>query len=170
MDNREFRSIVDEYGDMVYRIALNQARSLTDAEGIVQTVFLKLYAKPPEDTSPERVKPWLIRVTVNECAGLWRTLWKRRVTLGEVTDATAPRTEPSAEASLFGDANHQRLYDALAALPEKCRIVVHLFYFEDYSTAQIAEILQIREPTVRTRLVRARKILKQQLKEAWEDE
>ena len=48
--------------------------------------------------------------------------------------------------------------------------MVHLFYFEDYSTAEIAGILQVREPTIRTRLARARKIMKQQLKEAWEDE
>lgn len=62
------------------------------------------------------------------------------------------------------------LYAALGALPEKCRIVVHLFYFEDMGTREIAEVLGIKEPTVRTRLVRARKLLKQSLKEAWEDE
>ena len=165
VDNRQFRDIVDRFGDMVYRIALNQTRQPADAEDIVQTVFLKLYAKPPEDLSPQRIKPWLIRVTVNECASLWRTLWKRRLALGEVTDDMAPPPPPQFEAP-----ESQRLYEALAALPEKCRIVVHLFYFEDYSTAEIAGILQVREPTIRTRLARARKIMKQQLKEAWEDE
>ena len=44
VDNRQFRDIVDEFGDMVYRIALNQTRQPADAEDIVQTVFLKLYA------------------------------------------------------------------------------------------------------------------------------
>lgn len=55
-------------------------------------------------------------------------------------------------------------------LPPKCRIVVHLFYYEEYSSKEIAELLHLREATVRTRLVRARKLLRQQLKEAWEDE
>lgn len=163
VDNRQFRDIVERFGDMVYRIALNQTRHQADAEDIVQTVFLKLYAKPPEDASPERVRPWLIRVTANECASHWRTLWKRRVSLGEVTDDMTPPPQ-------FEEPESQQLYDALASLPEKCRIVVHLFYFEDLSTAAIADILQIREPTVRTRLARARKIMRQQLKEAWEDD
>ena len=187
MDNREFRQIVDEFGAMVYRIALNQTRNVADAEDVVQTVFEKLYAKPPADLSPERVKPWLIRVTANECASLWRTLWKRRVTLGEVTDeslaagarygsgcgseiASCGQAAETPADPVFADPAHERLYEALGNLPEKCRMVVHLFYFEDYPTAAIAEVLQIREPTVRTRLARARKLLKQQLKEEWDDE
>lgn len=47
MDNRQYRQIVDDYADMVYRIALNQTRRVPDAEDVVQAVFLKLYEKPP---------------------------------------------------------------------------------------------------------------------------
>lgn len=163
MDNREYRKAVDDYGDMVYRIALAQTCSAADADDVTQAVFLKLYEKPPAGTAPERLKPWLIRVTVNECRSLWRTLWRRRVELREVRDADmAPL--------IFDEPDHEALYAALGELPEKCRIVVHLFYFEDYSTREIAVILGVKEPTVRTRLARARKLLRQQLKEAWNDE
>lgn len=124
---------------------------------------MKLYEKPPADTAPERLEPWLIRVTVNECRSLWRTLWRRRVELREVRGADmAP--------PIFDEPDHEALYAALGELPEKCRIVVHLFYFEDMGTREIAATLGIKEPTVRTRLVRARKLLKQSLKEAWDDE
>lgn len=187
MDNRQYRQIVDAYADMVYRIALNQTRRAPDAEDVVQAVFLKLYEKPPtwlDDGAEcdgeraagavsergaardERLRAWLIRVTVNECKSLWRSLWRQRVELREIRDGDAPPFEEPA----FADASHEALYAALGALPEKCRIVVHLFYFEDYGTREIAGILGIKEPTVRTRLVRARKLLKQSLKEAWEDE
>ena len=162
MDSREFRAAVDAYGDMVYRIALNQTRSAADADDITQTVFMRLYAKPPADADGEHLRHWLIRVTVNECKSLWRTLWRRRVSLQDITDEHLPPA--------FDEPDHERLYDALAALPEKCRIVVHLFYFEGYGTREIAGILGVREPTVRTRLSRARKMLRQQLREAWEDE
>ena len=187
MDNRQYRQIVDDYADMVYRIALNQTRRVPDAEDVVQAVFLKLYEKPPawlcdkaeRDSGramaaeaergaacDERLRAWLIRVTVNECKSLWRSLWRQRVELREIRDGDAPPFEEPA----FAEPAHEALYAALGTLPEKCRIVVHLFYFEDMGTREIAEVLGIKEPTVRTRLVRARKLLKQSLKEAWEDE
>lgn len=187
MDNRQYRQIVDDYADMVYRIALNQTRRVPDAEDVVQAVFLKLYEKPPtwlgdkaeRDSGramaaevecgaarDERLRAWLVRVTVNECKSLWRSLWRQRVELREIRDGDAPPFEEPA----FAEPAHEALYAALGALPEKCRIVVHLFYFEDMGTRRIAEVLGIKEPTVRTRLVRARKLLKQSLKEAWEDE
>lgn len=95
MDNRQYRQIVDDYADMVYRIALNQTRRVPDAEDVVQAVFLKLYEKPPawlcdkaeHDSGramaaevergaarDEHLRAWLIRVTVNECKSLWRSL------------------------------------------------------------------------------------------------
>lgn len=187
MDNRQYRQIVDDYADMVYRIALNQTRRVPDAEDVVQAVFLKLYEKPPTwlgnglerdggrvmaaeaergAACDERLRAWLIRVTVNECKSLWRSLWRQRVELRDIRDGDAPPFEEPA----FAESAHEALYAALGALPEKCRIVVHLFYFEDMGTRRIAEVLGIKEPTVRTRLVRARKLLKQSLKEAWEDE
>ena len=119
-----------------------------------------------EPARDERLRAWLIRVTVNECKSLWRSLWRQRVELRDIRDGDAPPFEEPA----FADTSHEALYAALGALPEKCRIVVHLFYFEGMGTRRIAEVLGIKEPTVRTRLVRARKLLKQSLKEAWEDE
>ncbi len=166
LDNREYRAAVDRFGDAEDRIALAQTHSHADAEDVMQTVFLKLYTKAPENLAGDQLKYWLIRVTVNECRSFWRNLWHRRVDLRDIGEAEAGAfTEPAFEAK-----PHEELYQALGCLPEKCRVVVHLFYFEDMSCAEIAAALGIKEPTVRTRLVRARKMLKQQLKEAWEDE
>ncbi|MFR5092082.1 MAG: RNA polymerase sigma factor [Adlercreutzia equolifaciens] len=69
----------------------------------------------------------------------------------DIRDGDAPPFEEPA----FAEPAHEALYAALGTLPEKCRIVVHLFYFEDMGTREIAEVLGIKEPTVRTRLVRA---------------
>ena len=98
-------------------------------------------------------------MTVNECRSLWRTLWRRRVELRDITDADGAPLNAASDEPAFSQPDHERLYAALGQLPEKCRIVVHLFYFEDYSTREIADILGIKEPTVRTRLARARKLL-----------
>ena len=61
---------------------------------------------------------------------------------------------------------NKELYEAVMALPGKCRIVVYLFYYEGYSSKEIAKLLHIRDATVRTRLTRARKLLR----EAWTSE
>ena len=62
------------------------------------------------------------------------------------------------------------LYEAIKELPAKCSIVIYLFYYEGYFSKEIADILHIKEATVRTRLVRARKLLRTELKGAWEYE
>ena len=162
LTEQDYTAAAERHLDMVYRVALNWLRSPADAEDAAQNAMLRLWRTDTAFQSGEHLRRWLVKVTVNECKSLWRTLWRRRVSLQDITDEHLPPA--------FDEPDHERLYDALAALPEKCRIVVHLFYFEGYGTREIAGILGVREPTVRTRLSRARKILRQQLREAWEDE
>lgn len=160
MSDQEFNRIVGQYADMVYRIALSYTKAPHDAEDIVQTAFMKLLIRQKAFQDEEHIRRWLIRVTVNECNRLWSSFWRKNV---EYTEEQAVEAEFSIE-------ERQDLYQAVMKLPPKCRIVVHLFYYEEYSSKEIAELLHMREATVRTRLVRARKLLRQQLKEAWEDE
>ena len=117
MDNRQYRQIVDDYADMVYRIALNQTRRVPDAEDVVQAVFLKLYEKPPtwlgnglecdggramaagterEPARDERLRAWLIRVTVNECKSLWPILSRPASILCDIRSARRIGWLPSA--------------------------------------------------------------------------
>ena len=70
----------------------------------------------------------------------------------------------------FPDSQSEELFEAVMKLPEKLRTVIHLFYYEDYSIKEIADILKLSESNVKTRLTRGRAMLKEQLKEAWNDE
>lgn len=160
MSDEEFNRIVRQYADVVYRVALSYTKAPHDAEDVVQTTFMKLLISRKEFQDEEHIRRWLIRVAVNECNSLWSSFWRRNVDYTEELTA-----EPE-----FSVEEKQDLYQAVMSLPPKCRVVVHLFYYEDYSSKEIAELLHMREATVRTRLVRARKLLRQQLKEAWEDE
>ena len=160
MSDQEFNRIVGQYADMVYRVALSYTKTPHDAEDVVQTTFMKLLIGRKKFQDEEHIRRWLIRVAVNECNSLWSSFWRKNV---EYTEE--PAVEPE-----FSIEEKQALYQAVMSLPPKCRIVVHLFYYEEYSSKEIAELLHMREATVRTRLVRARKLLRQQLKEAWEDE
>ena len=135
----------------------------------MQEVFLKLYESETEFTDDEHVKRWLIRVTVNDCKNHIGSAWRRRVQMTapwDMEQVIDKKAMPISEV----DTDGSHLDRAVTSLPEKYRSVIHLYYFEDYSVREIAQILQKKETTIQTRLMRARKMLKTQLKGAWENE
>ena len=167
MDRTEYERIATEYLDMVYKIALNYTKSQADADDVVQQTFYKLLTKKHCFADEEHIKRWLIRVCVNECNSLFSGFWRKHVHL------FSERGESVLEEMVFAETGSEDtllLYEAVRKLPVKCRVVTYLFYYEGYKTQEIAKLLNVREATVRTRLVRARKLLKEELKEAWEDE
>lgn len=160
MEQQLYQEMVRKYADMVYRIAINYTKSRFDAEDVVQNVFLKLYTQEKLVQDGEYLKRWLIRVTINECKNLLAAFWRKNTVSIE-----EEYPEP-----VFSTPEKSDLYYAVMELPVKYRIVIHLFYYEGYSSREIGSLLNIREQAVRTRLVRGRKMLKQQLKEIWQDE
>ncbi len=160
MEQQLYQEMVTKYADMVYRIAINYTKSRFDAEDVVQNVFLKLYTQKKLVQDGEYLKRWLIRVSINECKNLLAAFWRKNTVSIE-----EEYTEP-----VFSTPENSDLYYAVMELPVKYRIVIHLYYYEGYSCKEIGSLLNIREQTVRTRLVRGRKMLKQQLEEVWQDE
>lgn len=159
MDKVSFLAAVERHQDMVYRIALHYFGNPQDAEDTVQEVFLRLYTWQKSFDSPEHLRRWLIRVTANACKDALRSPWrKRRVSLEELP------MEPA-----FEQPEQAELYMEVMKLPEKYRVVLDLFYYEELSVREIAEVLRVRQSTVTTRLLRARKLLKTQLTEVWQD-
>ena len=158
MDAQEYESITTKYLDCIYRVAVNGCKNCTDAEDVVQNTFVKLWQKDEPFENEEHLRKWLIRVAVNECNSLWRSAWKRHTAyLEEMTH------EP-----VFSTPERSNLYFAVQELPLKYRQVVHLYYFEEYSTKEIADIMELSNTAVQTRLLRARQKLKEILKEAWQ--
>ena len=157
MDREDYERIVRTHMDTIYRIAVSYTKTSADADDIVQQTFVKLLSKKETFTDEEHEKRWLIRVCINECNSFFSSFWRRNVDSMDMLT-----TEPQ-----FTTPENTDLYDAIRQLPGKCSFVVYLFYYEGYSTREIAKLLHIKEATVRTRLVRARKLLKEQLREAW---
>lgn len=160
MDSICYEQIVRKNIDTIYRIAISYTKAPADADDIVQQTFMKLLTKKILFTDEEHVKRWLIRVCVNECNSLFSSFWRKNV---ESIDAMT--VEPA-----FSMQESRELFEVIKALPPKCGVVIYLFYYEGYSSKEIADILHIKEATARTRLTRARKMLRTQLKEAWEYE
>ncbi|BFK86390.1 sigma-70 family RNA polymerase sigma factor [Pseudoflavonifractor gallinarum] len=157
MDREEAGQVVERYGSMVYRLAYARTGRRDDAEDVTQEVFLRLVRSAPDFRDEEHRKAWLLRVTVN-CAGdLFRAPWRRHSRpLDEADGLPAPEREESG------------VLDAVLSLPERYRAVVHLFYYEELSVAEIAAILGRSQGAVRTRLSRARALLRELLEEEGE--
>jgi len=140
---------METYGSTVYRLALCRMQSIPDAEDVYQDVFLSLFRQNTAGWEGEHTKAWLIRATLNRCADLHRFRLRRPVVkLEELSE------------SLRSDQEALELWAAVAALPEKLRVPIHLHYAEGYSTEEIAAMMGVPAATVRTRLYRARERLK----------
>lgn len=152
----DIERVFHQYADMVYRLAFSQTQNRSDADDVFQEVFLRYMRRAGAFESEEHEKAWLLRVTVNCSRKLWRSAWFRRtVALDETVTFDMPEETGVAR--------------ALLQLPQKYRTVIHLFYYEDMPVAKIAETLGMKESAVRTRLTRARELLRTKLKGDFDD-
>ncbi len=147
------RTIIDKYFNMIYKLALAETRDVHLAEDVTSDVFLKYMETKKLFESEEHIKAWLLRVTINQSRSVFSSSWfKKTVPLEETLEAAGIPEEES------------EVYLAVMKLPEKYRTVIHLFYYEDFSVSQIAKILNSKESTVKSQLLRARGLLKDALK------
>ena len=159
LTNQQYTCLVERYIDTVFRIALHYTNSAHDAEDITQNVFLALLRNQKDFESDDHIRHWLIRVAVNESKKLLRSPWRRHISFEEYL-ATQPEAT-SEDRDILG---------AVMALPRKYRLPIYLYYYEEYSTQEIADILKIPKGTVCTNLKRGRELLKLELQEDEENE
>jgi RNA polymerase sigma-70 factor (ECF subfamily) len=136
----------------MYKLAMAQVNNKSDAFDVVQDVMLKVHIKKPIWNTPSHVKAWLIRSVINRCRD-YNKSHKRNdtVELSEVYDVAY-------------DSPDYELQEALANLPQKYRVPIYLHYYEGYKIKEIAQILKVGESGIKKRLVKAREMLKTELK------
>lgn len=144
--------LAGRYAGDIFRLAYARTGQRTDAEDVMQEVFVRLLRARPPFRDGEHARAWLLRVAAN-CANDWfRAPWRRRE--GPLTDSLpAPEHEDGG------------VVEAVLALPAKYRTAVHLYYYEELSVAEIAKITGKSESAVKSRLFRARAMLREALKE-----
>lgn len=148
--------LLDTYGNAILRLAYSYLHNTSDAEDILQDTLIQFLRNKPRFESREHEKAWLLRVAAN--------LSKSKIRYNKIRMADELDEQLAAEQR----EDLSFVWEAVKALPEKYREVVHLFYEEDYSTAQIACVLGRNESTVRSDLRRGRMKLKEILKEAYD--
>lgn len=154
MSKEKFESLAGKYMDMIYRVAYSWTRNSDDANDVTQDVLIQLYKTNKEFESDSHIKNWLMKVTVNRCRMLFRSPWNKMEDLNDYAETIG-----------FEDESYLDLFLAVMKLDKKYRVPLMLFYYEGYSTKEIASFLGIPEKTISTRLFRAKAKLKEYLKE-----
>ncbi len=159
LPNEVTDEVVRYYSDMVWRLALTKTRSESDAEDIFQEVFCKLVMNEKPFESEEHRKAWIIRVTINCCNSHFVAPWRRNI--GSIEDVLIDVADE--DAVMPGDEDGPDVYAEVLRLPDNMKEVVLLYYYEELSIREIAEILGTTEVNVKKRLSRARQKLKLEL-------
>ena len=147
--------LIDRYQKNLFAAAYNVCANAQDAEDVVQDTFLQYYCTNKQFNDEEHIKAWLLRVAINKAKDAARRFrWKNTVSLEDLNEDIP-----------FEDPEVETLFVEVMRLPEKYRVAIHLFYYEDMAVKDIAECLQISEGSVKMRLSRGRDLLKQKLTE-----
>lgn len=143
----DIETILNRYGDMLYRLCIVMLKNESDAEDVIQETIIKFYQKAPTFENCEHEKAWLIRVATNKCRDLLRF---------------RGRNLPMEEAHLpmvADESPNSGILEALADLPEKYRLVLTLYYIEEYRIEDVAKIIRRTASAVKMRLHKGRKLL-----------
>lgn len=162
MDKEYIAALLDKYGNTVMRIAYTYLKNQADAEDVTQDVFMKIIEKNPDFHDANHEKSWIIRTTINLCKNRLNLFWnKNKCSIDDIAEAACYDTYTSESSDVL---------KAVLSLADKYRIVVYMYYYEGYSTPEIAKLLGKADVTVRSTLHRARGMLKEILKEEYDFE
>ena len=154
-EKKALQGDIEEFSDMILRIAVQDTKNAHDAEDIVQDVFVRLMKNPQKFDSHEHKKAWLIRVTINLCHDKFRSSWFRK-------------TEPLEDYPIISEASdfyRLETIELIRKLPEAQRNAIYLFCFEGYSIDEISRITGRSKGSVGSDIHRARKKLKIEMEE-----
>ena len=157
-DSAYFEMLYEKYATDVLRVSYFYLGDRQKAEDVCQDVFVRLMVNAPE-LQEGREKAWLLKVALNRCRDLWRGAWLKRVVLGSPAFELVPAPDEIGKL-----AEQQELMGAINQLPATFKEVILLHYYQGYGITEIAEMMELPEGTISSRLSRGRKKLETILK------
>ena len=158
MEQQSVELLIEKYKNNIYAAAFNICKNAQDAEDVVLDTFIQYMLQKKNFESESHIRAWLLRVAINKAKNKCNTFFRRN----------ALPLEDYIETLTFESEESSEIFETVMKLPEKYRIVIHLFYYEDYSVNEIAGILKLSQSNVKVRLSRGRGLLRSTLKEVWE--
>ena len=153
-----FEELYEKYANDVLRVSYFYLGDRQKAEDVCQDVFVRLITNAPV-LQEGREKAWLLKVALNRCRDLWRGAWVKRVVLGSPAFELVPAPDEIGKLT-----EQQELMEAINRLPSSFKEVILLHYYQGYGITEIAEMRELPEGTISSRLSRGRKKLEQILK------
>ncbi|MGL5751395.1 MAG: RNA polymerase sigma factor [Paraclostridium sp.] len=150
---RNFEKIYETNIDTVYKICLIYLKKPHDAEEASQETFMKYLRYLPHFENDEHEKRWFIKTSNNICKNILKSSWFKKI----ICYDNVPE--------LSTEENNEGVLQEILDLPNKYKTTIYLFYYEGYSTEEIAKILDMKPSTIRSNLHRARKMLKVSLED-----
>lgn len=156
----ETQTLAETYRDRLFAAAFQVCGNAADAEDAAQEALLRYHISEKQFESEQHIRAWLLRVAINCAKNVSRSFFRRN---------TVP-LEDYMDSLEFDSGESREIFREVMSLPETYRLVIHLYYYEDYTVAEIGRILGLTESNVKVRLSRGRQLLKKALQEVWDDE
>ncbi|WP_240338428.1 sigma-70 family RNA polymerase sigma factor [Peribacillus alkalitolerans] len=152
--------LMEEYGDMVIRLAYTYVKENQFAEDISQEVFISCFQNLDAFQNRASYKTWLYRITVNKCKDLIKSWSYKNLLYKDIIGTILTLRTASTESGLIHLEEKEMIFEKVLILPIKYREIVILHYYEELSINEISELLNLNSNTVKSRLHRARNVLK----------
>lgn len=170
-DPEEFSRLVEAYSNKIYRLAVKMLNQQQDAEDVLQETFLKAYRGLKSFDGRSKISTWLFRIATNEALMILRRKHPDIISIDEPVETEEGEQEPVQivdwcclpENELLSEESRERLDAAVQKLPDSLRVVFVLRDINDLSTHETAEVLDLSDTAVKTRLSRARLRLREEL-------
>ncbi|MDW0111220.1 sigma-70 family RNA polymerase sigma factor [Sporosarcina aquimarina] len=162
-----YETIVDElmndYGQDVLQLVMQYVHNLAVAEDLTQEIFVKCYRALPTFQFNSSIKMWLWRIAINHTKDYLKSWYAKNVQAMETDRFEQVKSGECVEQQVIQQQEEDELARAVFALPVKYREVIYLCYYEEQSMKEMADVLQLNESTMKTRLRKARQLLEKRL-------
>lgn len=155
--------LMQEYSDDILHLVYTYVKNRTTAEDLTQEIFIKCYEKLNQFNQQATLKTWVYRIASNHCKDYLRSWHYRKITLSDKILDYIPSKSKQVEEEIIANSEGNILINAVMNLPLKYREVVFLHYYEELSLAEISKITSVNINTIKTRLKRAKELLKDKM-------
>ena len=162
-----YETIIDDlmsnYGQQILQLVMQYVHNSAVAEDLTQEIFVKCYKALPSFHFDSSIKTWLWRIAINHSKDYLKSWYAKNVEIKEQSVFAQVEGHDSVEQQVIQQQEDHALSQAVYNLPMKYREVIYLCYYEEQSMRDMAEVLQINENTIKTRLRKAKQLLKKRL-------
>jgi len=157
--------VMNKYGQEILQLVYSYVNNKEVAEDLTQDIFVKCYKSLHTYKGKSKLKTWLWRIAINHCKDYIKSWYNKKVIVTENEFTYTGVQKESVEQTVIQNDEDRRLASAVMNLPIKYREVIYLFYFEELPIKDIAMVIEVKENTIKTRLKKAKELLKKGLEE-----